>query len=185
MLKYCESQQMKDRPRKETLVKTGNITGPCLKQIILLYTCGVEFYNLHNTVAESGVHPPLQPNCHNQIVFAKFNLKIYHPPQYLREVWHCKEASADLIKQSVNNSNWEKALCNTSINEKVSISNKMILNVLNNYIPHEMIICDGKDPPWFTSRIKYLIESKNKLRNNNYGRLESNSHLLSTLNKSS
>ena len=110
---------------------------------------------------------------------------MYYPPQYLREVWHCKEANADLIKQSVNNSNWEKALCNTSINEKVSISNKTILNVLNNYIPHEMIICDGKDPPWFTSRIKYLIESKNKLRNNNYGRFESNSHLLSTLNKSS
>ena len=74
---------------------------------------------------------------------------------------------------------------NTSINEKVSISNKTILNVLNNYIPHEMITCDGKDPPWFTSRIKYLIESKNKLRNNNYRRFESNSHLLSTLNKSS
>ena len=27
-----------------------------------------------NILIESGVHPSLHPNCHNQIVFAKFNL---------------------------------------------------------------------------------------------------------------
>ena len=30
-----------------------------------------------NLVVESGVHPSLHPNCHHQIVFAKFNLQIY------------------------------------------------------------------------------------------------------------
>ena len=29
---------------------------------------------------ESGVHSSFYPNCHHQIVFAKFNLKIFHPP---------------------------------------------------------------------------------------------------------
>ena len=55
------------------------------------------------------------------------------------------------------------------------------LNVLNNYIPHETIACDEKDPPWFNSRIKSLIENKNNLRKN-YRRFKSNSQLLSKLN---
>ena len=54
-------------------------------------------------------------------------------------------------------------------------------DVLNNYIPHEIIMCDDKDPSQFNSRIKCLIENKNKLCQN-YQRFESNSHLLSKLN---
>ena len=50
----------------------------------------------------------------------------------------------------------------------------MILKVLNNCIPHETIICDDKG----NSRIKSLIENKNKFRKN-YQWLKSNSHLLS------
>ena len=110
-----------------------------------------------NTVVESGVHLSLYPNCHHQIIFAKFNLKIYYTPPYLREVWHYKEANADLMKRAINNINWEKAFSNTNITQE-SFS---ILNILNNYIPHETIICDDKDPPWFNSRIKSLIENKN------------------------
>ena len=139
------------------------------------------FTSQPNIVVESGVHPSLHPNCHHQIIFAKFNLKIYYPPPYLREVWHYKEANADLIKRAISNFNWEKAFSNTNINEKVSLFNKTILNILNNYIPHETIICDDKDPPWFNSRIKSLIENKNKIRKS-YQRFKSNSQLLSKLN---
>ena len=32
------------------------------------------------------VHSSLHENCHHQITFAKFNLKIYYPPPYEREV---------------------------------------------------------------------------------------------------
>ena len=117
-----------------------------------------------NIVVESGIHPSLHPNCHHQIICAKFNLKIYYTPPYLREVWHYKEANANLIKGAISNLNWEKALSNTNMNEKVSLFNKTILNILNNYIPHETIICTGKDPPWFSSRIKSLIENKHKIR---------------------
>ena len=31
-----------------------------------------------NLVMESGVHTSLHPNCHRQITYAKFNLKIYY-----------------------------------------------------------------------------------------------------------
>ena len=39
-----------------------------------------------NLVVESGVHPSLHPNCHHQIVFAKFNLQIYYPTLYPQEI---------------------------------------------------------------------------------------------------
>ena len=42
-------------------------------------------------------------------------------------VWHDKEASADLIKGAVNIFNWEKAFSNT---KKVSLFNKTIFNPL-------------------------------------------------------
>ena len=29
---------------------------------------------------------------------------------------------------------------------------------MNNFIPHETIACDDKDPPWFNKRIKSLIQ---------------------------
>ena len=41
------------------------------------------FTSQPNIVVESGVHPSLRPNCHHQIIFAKFNLKIYYPLPYL------------------------------------------------------------------------------------------------------
>ena len=75
----------------------------------------------------------------------------------------------------------KKLFSNTNINEKVSHFNKTILNILNNYIPHETTICDDKDPPWFNSRIKSLIENKNKIRKI-YQTSKSNSQLLSKLN---
>ena len=81
------------------------------------------FTSQSNIVVESGVHPSLRPNCYHQIILAKFNLKIYYQPQYLREVWHYKEATADLIKRAISNFNWEKAFSNTNINEKVSLFN--------------------------------------------------------------
>ena len=92
------------------------------------------FTSQPNIVVESGVHSSLNPKCHHQIIFAKFNLKIYYPPPYLREVWHSKKANADLIKRTISNFKSQKAFYGTNINEKVSLFNKTILNILNNYI---------------------------------------------------
>ena len=109
-------------------------------------------------VVESGVHPFLHPNCYHQIVFAKFNLTISYPPPYSREVWHYREANADLIRRAISNFNWEKAFYNTNVTKKVSIFNETILNVLSKVIPHQTLTCDDKDPPWFNSRIKSLLQ---------------------------
>ena len=114
------------------------------------------FTSQPNLLTDSGAHSSLHPNCHHQIVFAKLNLHIVYPPPYLREIWHYREAKTGLIRQTIKEFNWERAFSNTSINEKVDT----ILNILSNFIPHEIIVCDDKDPPWFNSRIKTLIQEK-------------------------
>ena len=35
-----------------------------------------------------------------------------------------------------------------------------ILNSLRNFIPHEIVICDDKDPPCFKKKIRVLIQEK-------------------------
>ena len=45
---------------------------------------------------------------------------------------------------------WDRTFVNTNVNEKVFILNKAILNILSNFIPHETLTIDDKDPTWFT-----------------------------------
>ena len=84
-----------------------------------------------------------------------------YPPPYLREIWHYREANTGLIRRVIKEFNWERVFLNTSFNKKVDIFNRTILNILSNFIPHETIVCNDKDPPWFNNRIKTLIKEKN------------------------
>ena len=34
-------------------------------------------------------------------------------------------------------------------------------DILCNFIPHETVTCDDRDPPWINSKIKGLIQEKN------------------------
>ena len=43
----------------------------------------------------------------------------------------------------------------------MSILNNTINNVLSNFIPHEIITCDNKKPPWFNKDTINLIKNKN------------------------
>ena len=40
------------------------------------------------------------------------------------------------------------------------------MNILNNLIPHETIVCDDKDPSWFNKAIKSLNQRKKTLSKN-------------------
>ena len=74
-----------------------------------------------NMVLESGVHHSLHQNCHHQIIFAKFNLKVYYLPPYERTVFHYSQANVDHIQQAINLSDWENAFLNTDVDSQVSI----------------------------------------------------------------
>ena len=95
----------------------------------------------------SGVHSFLHPNCHNQIVFARINLKAYYPPPYEREIWHFENANADLICRSIDQFPWDIRFAHIDVNQKVYLFNQTIKNILYNFIPHETVTCDDRDPP--------------------------------------
>ena len=120
------------------------------------------FCSRRNLVMESDVHPSLHPNCHHQIFYAKFKLKVYYPPPYERKVWHYQNADFDAIKKTITDVSLERAFENFSVDEKVSFFNKTIKNTLSNYISQEVITIDDRYPPWFNKNIKYLIFEKNK-----------------------
>ena len=39
--------------------------------------------------------------------------------------------------------------------------NEAILNIVQNFIPHDTITFDDRDPSWITSRIEKMINDKN------------------------
>ena len=91
---------------------------------------------------ESGVHSSQHLNYQYQIIYTRFNLKIYYPPahpfhsppplpNYEHEIWHYKKANIDLIQQAIREFNWKRAFHGMNINEKVSILNNTINNVLS------------------------------------------------------
>ena len=49
------------------------------------------FTSQPNLIIESGVQSSLNSNCHHQIIFANFNLKVAYSPRYVQEVWHYKD----------------------------------------------------------------------------------------------
>ena len=123
------------------------------------------FNSQRNLLIESGVHPSLHPNCHHQIVFAKFNLGIVYPPPYEREISHYQKANIDLIERAINSFDWEKAFSNIDIDNMVSIFNQTIINILCNFIPHATVLFDDRDPPWINKEMKKLIHEKKNIFN--------------------
>ena len=109
-----------------------------------------------NFVMESRVHSSLHSSYHHQIVLAKFDLKIFYPPLYEREIWHFDKANADLIRRSINEFSWENKFSNTDANQIVNLFNETIQNILSNFILYKAIFYDDRDPLWINSKIKNL-----------------------------
>ena len=48
------------------------------------------------------------------------------------------------------------------VNCMVDLLNRTIKNILHNFIPHEIFICDDRDPPGINSSRRCLIQDKNE-----------------------
>ena len=105
---------------------------------------------------DSGVHPSLHSNCHHQIIYAKFDLKVFYPLPYERVVWHFSRANSDYIKKP-SLFDLKSSLNNLDVNEQVSVFNETSMNIMSNFFPNELITCDDPDPPWMNRSIKNLI----------------------------
>ena len=60
--------------------------------------------------------------------------------------------------------NWRKAFESLSVDSKVDLLNKTLLNKFRNYIPNKKIKCDYRQPPWMTDDIKKSLKERSKLR---------------------
>ena len=52
------------------------------------------------------------------------------------------------IRKVVHLFPWKRALRNLNINDMIFFSNKAVKNIISNYIPHETVTFDDRDPPW-------------------------------------
>ena len=52
---------------------------------------------------------------------------------------------------------------NLSINDQVELLENTLLNIFRNFIPHETIECNLKDPPWMNKKIISALKNKNRL----------------------
>ena len=84
-----------------------------------------------NLVMESGDHSSLHANCHHQLPYVKFNLNVFHPPPYEREVWHYKLTNSDCIQRVIKNFDVEKVFVNADADFHSSRNST----------------CDERDPP--------------------------------------
>ena len=74
-----------------------------------------------NFVMESGVQSSLHPNCHHQLLLAKFDLSISYPPPYKRTLFYYDRANADLIQRAIDLFDWDKALRIKDVDKQVAI----------------------------------------------------------------
>ena len=115
------------------------------------------FTSQKSLITNSGVHPSLHSNCHHQIIYGKFDLKVFYPPPYERHIWHYEHASTDMICKAMEGFDWNNSFLNKDVNEKATILTKTVLNIMSD-----------KDPPWINSKIKSLIKHKTEFFKNYY-----------------
>ena len=125
------------------------------------------FISQSNMIMDSGVHPSLHSDCHHQLIYAKFDLKVFYPPPYERTVCHFSRENSDHIKRAINLFHWESLLNNLDVNEQVSSFNETIMNIMSNFVPNELIACDDRGPPWMNRYIKNLIVAINNFYKKN------------------
>ena len=123
------------------------------------------FTSQPNLSVKLGTQSSLHPNCHHQLIYTKFNIEVIYPPLYPGEVWHYQDSNVDVIRRSISEFDWDRSFANKHVDEKVSIFNKTVLNVLSNFFPHEVIVSDDKDPSCFNGKIKSLFNEKHRTYN--------------------
>lgn len=136
------------------LAHTLNETSFCIK---------LHFTTQPKLVSEFGVHSFLHSNYQQQIIHAKFNLKVYYPPIYKRELWHYKKTNTDKIKQT-------NEFANLNVNEMAYVP-----YILSHFIPHDIYLSCGKSS-MNQQGIEKCISRKKKLFKF-YVSSKNNSHL--------
>ena len=70
-----------------------------------------------------------------------------------KNVWYYKRANTELIRRAIDQFDWLRVNVNVNIDEKNYFFTKTLLNIIQNFTPHETFICDDRDPPWINNEI--------------------------------
>ena len=98
------------------------------------------FTDQPNLVLESGTRNSLDPYCHHQITYSRFNFKIPPPPPFERKIWLYDRANVNLIRRCISNFPWERHLSsNLDTNRKIKSFTEIILNIMSNFVPNKII----------------------------------------------
>ena len=90
--------------------------------------------------------------CHHNFIYGKVNIPVPFQPKYVREVWDYSNADVQNIKKSIENFNGGKDLESFSIDSKVDLLNKRLLNIFWNHISNKKIKRNHGQLPWMTDR---------------------------------
>ena len=121
------------------------------------------FTDQPNYVIDFGTYPSLNRNCHQQITFCKWNLKVEYPSPYQRLLWNFEKSNNDAIKRAIELVNLNFLFSHKNVHEQVFICNQTLMNIISNYIPNKLIAIDDNNPPWMNEYIKRRILNKKKL----------------------
>ena len=121
------------------------------------------FCTNQNVISKYGLDTSIFDKCHHIIIYGKINIHVPLRPKYVREVWDYSKANVQNIKESIKNFSWGKTLESLSIDSKVDLLNKTLLNIFWNYIPNKKIKCDYRQSPRMTDSIKRPLKERSKL----------------------
>ena len=65
------------------------------------------------------------------------------------------------IRQAISEFPWDNRFANINVNEQMQLFTQTIQNIISNYIPHETITCDDRNPPWIDEKIKKFLLQRN------------------------
>ena len=106
------------------------------------------FKNQLYFVIGSGAHISLHPNCHDQIVFSKLNIRIEYPPLYKWSVWDYQNTDSQSLNKTIEMFNCEKLFHNKNIHDQLKLFNETIVHIVHNCISNKCITCNNKEPLW-------------------------------------
>ena len=80
---------------------------------------------------KSCVQSSLHPNCHHQLVFARFDLSIYYLPLYERTVLSYNSTNVDLTRRAIDLFDWDQALHISDVDKQVAIFSDTLMNIFD------------------------------------------------------
>ena len=92
------------------------------------------FCNNQSAISNHGVDASIFDKCHDNIIYGKINISVPLPLIYFREVRNYKNANTESLQKAISNFDLNKAFENLSIDEKVELLNKTLLNIFRNKI---------------------------------------------------